>query len=262
MFIDTHAHIFGTFYTDIPALVQEIIYAKVEKIINVGTTIDESKEVIRLSHTYPTLLFPTVGIHPDEAKQKDMDSLKVQINELEELLIRNKNIVAIGECGLDYKDCQNDKQIQKKQEYLFQSQLDLAMKYTLPVIIHTRFALEDTYTILQKQRTLKGVVHSIDGDLGIIEKILVLGFYVSFNGIITFKNSEHINMLARNIPITNILLETDSPFLTPVPFRGKQNSPSLIPNIYSYIAQLKAISLLDLQSQMEMNTSELFGLSR
>ncbi len=230
--IDTHAHITKEFFKNPRDIIKKAKDSGVSKIIVPATTIIDSRtnplEVI-------DNVYYAVGIHPTETD-------KTITKELIESTIR-KGTIAIGECGLDYYRPPYDVNLQKE---VFKMQIEIALDHKLPLIVHTREALKDTYTILSKYYKggeNNGVIHSASGDISILKKIIDLGFYVSFNGISTFKNSTLIKDLIYNIGIENILVETDSPFLTPEPKRGDYPNTSLnLIYIIENINNLKGIT--------------------
>ena len=170
-------------------------------------------------------MYGAIGIHPEEVENYSLDDIKFIEDNL-----NNKKVVAIGEIGLDYHYSKENKE---KQIKLFELQLDIANKYKVPVIIHSRDATEDTINILRKYN-IKGVIHSFSGSLETAKIYIKRGFLLGINGVVTFKNCNLKDILV-NIGLNNIILETDSPYLTPVPYRGKQNNPSHILDLYNKI---------------------------
>jgi TatD DNase family protein len=255
MYIDTHAHITTAFYDDISSVVEAIQEAHIEKIINVATSLDEAADVLAFHTKYPSLLYPAMGIHPENAQVAGDD-----MEDFTKLVELNKDVlVAIGECGLDYKDIKEE-EMKEKQKTLFAAQVELSQTYDLPIIIHCRFALDDLIEQLkQYKKPFRGVLHSADGTTEQIQQILDLGFHVSFNGIATFKNADEINDLIEYVPIDRILLETDSPFLAPVPLRGTKNTPVNITYVYDYVANKKKMDIEELQKIVLANAENVFG---
>ena len=171
-----------------------------------------------------------------------------------ENMLSNKKIVAIGEIGLDYHYDNTDR---RKQRYHFIKQLELAEKYKLPVIIHSRDSIQDTYNIL-KEYKVKGVMHCFSGSLEMAREFVKLGYFISVGGIITFKNAKNIINVINNIDLSYILLETDSPYLSPEPYRGKKNEPKNIPIIASKIAEIRGVSLETIRDVTSGNACGLF----
>lgn len=264
MLIDTHAHIIPAFYENPDETIKGIIDAGIAKIINIGTSIKECEQVIAIQEKYPSLLFPAIGLHPEIAFTKKRDNLDDDIQKLRKLLEQHKDtIIAVGECGLEYKDLPEGKEdeIKHNQEYLFRKQVDMALEYDLPLIIHCRYAMNALLPVLKEyNRSFRGVLHSVDGDLAIINELMDMGFFVSFNGIMTFKNALHINELVDAFSLDHIILETDSPFLSPVPVRGTQNTPANMKYIYQYLADKKEVPITEVEDRIEQNVNALFTI--
>ena len=253
MFIDTHCHLdFEIYNDDRETVVQRSIKNKIEAIITIGTNEQTSLKSIELAEKFATV-FAAVGIHPNDAANINKKSVQNIIE-----MSSNPNVVAIGEIGLDYYRDYTPAEIQKE---LFKTQLKIARDKALPVIIHNRQAHSDVYDILveEKSTDLKGVLHSFDGDMHFLDSVLAFNFYVSFTGVVTFKNANYDDLI-KHIPLENLLLETDSPFLTPVPFRGKRNEPSYVTYIAEKIANIKDISIEELAKITTENARQLFNL--
>ena len=246
--IDSHAHIISEFYDNIEDLILKEKENGIIKIINCGDNILNSKEVIELSKKYNDILIPTVGIHP--GSREDFH----KINEIEQLIINNK-VYAIGEIGLDYYWDKNNKEEQMK---VFNKQLDLAEKYNLPIIIHTRDSIQDCYDIL-KTRKLKGVIHCFNGSKEMAREFIKLGYKLGIGGVLTFKNSKTYELI-EELDLKDILLETDSPFLTPEPYRGKKNRPSNVYYVAKKIAEIKNIEINEVIKITTDNTISLFDI--
>ena len=240
--IDTHCHVFKEYYDNI-----EEIINKVDVVIISGTNDKDNQEVINLCNKYPNV-YGTLGIHPTE--EISINSLKF----IEENL-SNKKIVGIGEIGLDYYWNKNkEEQIDK-----FIKQLDLALKYNKPVVIHSREATNDTYEILKNYPSLKKDIHCFSGSLEMAKKYIKINSYLGIGGVLTFKNSK-LKEVIKEIDLKYLLLETDSPFLTPEPYRGKQNEPYNIIYVANKIAEVKNISLDDVLKQTSLNAKDLFDI--
>lgn len=224
MFIDTHAHIFKEYFQDIDQVINYINSQNIKCVINNGCDIKSINEVINLSNKYK-ILYSAIGFHPEIANNIHESQLLF----LEEKL-NNEKVIAIGEIGLDYHYDGYDKE---KQIYLFEKQLVLAENYNLPVIIHSRDATSDTINILKKHK-VKGVIHSFTGSLETAKTYINMGFKLGINGVVTFKNCKLIKVL-KDLGIENIVLETDSPYLSPEPLRGKQNNSANINLIAKYL---------------------------
>lgn len=254
MYIDTHCHLdFENFNKDRESVVQRSIKNKINSIITIGTNVETSLQSIDLSKKFATV-FAAVGIHPNDAANANQKSVQ-QIFEMSS----EPKVVAIGEIGLDYYRDYTPAEIQKE---LFRTQLKIAREKNLPVIIHNRKAHADVYDILveEKSTDLQGVMHSFDGDMNFLDSVLSYNFYVSFTGVITFKNANYDELIKR-VPLENLLLETDSPFLTPVPFRGKRNEPSYVTYIAKKISEVKEIPIEELGQITSDNANKLFKLA-
>lgn len=246
--IDSHAHIISEFYNNIDEIVKTIKDKGIVDVINCGDGINTSKEVIEINKKYD-ILKPAVGMHPENISDSN------KIDELEEL-IKNNKIYAVGEIGLDYYWNKENKDDQKD---LFIKQLDLAIKYDLPVIIHTRDSIQDCYDIL-KDRNNRGVIHCFTGSIEMAKLFIKKGYKLGIGGVLTFKNS-NLYKVIESIDLDDILLETDSPFLSPVPFRGQTNIPSNVYYVASRIAEIKNISVEEVINITRKNASKLFDIN-
>lgn len=246
--IDTHAHIIKEYFNDIENLVKELKEKNVINVINCSTSIDDAKEIIELSKKTNNFLLPALGIHPEIVNDFN------KINELEEL-IKNNKIVAIGEIGLDYYWNKENKNEQKE---CFNKHLDLAEKYNLPILVHTRESIQDTFDIL-KERKLKGIIHCYSGSYEMAKEFIKLGYKLGIGGVLTFKNSKLYEVIEK-INLKDIVLETDSPYLTPEPHRGKQNNPYNIYYVAKKIAEIKNINIDEVIKETTNNAKELFDI--
>ena len=248
MLIDTHCHLYSEYYSDIDDIVNLAKKSNVNILINNGCDSKSNKEVIDLLDKYKNM-YGAIGIHPEEVENHSLDDIKFIEDNL-----NNKKVVAIGEIGLDYHYSKENKE---KQIKLFELQLDIANKYKVPVIIHSRDATEDTINILRKYN-IKGVIHSFSGSLETAKIYIKRGFLLGINGVVTFKNCNLKDILV-NIGLNNIILETDSPYLTPVPYRGKQNNPSHILDIAKYISEIFNVSLEEVSKITTKNVLDLYN---
>ena len=245
--IDSHAHVFNEYYDNIYDLIDEL---KDKKIINVINCADNNKtahEVVDSYIKYEGFLLPAVGIHQEYTDNYDL-------NDLEEL-IKNNKVYAIGEIGLDYHYNNENKDEQKE---LFNKQLDLAEKYNLPVIIHIREAMQETFDMLKK-RKLKGVIHCYSGSIEMAREFIKLGYKLGIGGVLTFKNSRLFEVIEK-LDLKDILLETDSPYLSPEPFRGRKNNPSNVYYVAKKIAEIKNIKVDEVIEKTTSNCKELFDI--
>jgi len=233
MIIETHCHLDYLKSDSIDALIQKAKDVGIEKIITIGVDPDNLDVAQRISDEHDLIYF-SQGIHPHDAKNASGV-------EFQKIISRSslKKMVAVGEIGLDYHYDNSPRDIQRK---VFETQLQIASDHNLPVIIHTREADEDTMDILKNFTGVlkkRGVVHSFTSGKILAEWVLRENFYLGFNGIITFKKAENVQEIVRMTPLQQILTETDSPFLTPVPHRGKENAPHYLPYVIGKIAELK-----------------------
>jgi len=247
MFIDTHCHLSKNDYLDIYKILEENRNANVCKIVISSSTPDDIRETLENSSRYLEV-YASIGYHPEVASL--LESLDFDF--LESHLLDEK-VVAIGEIGLDYYYTKDNKLIQQE---IFRKQLDLAKKYSLPVIIHSRDATKDTIDIL-KDYQLRGIIHCFSGSYESAVKYIEMGYYLGIGGVVTFKNS-HLFEVIEKISLDHIVLETDSPYLSPEPFRGKQNSSKNIPIIAKKIAAIKGVSLEEVEEITTRNACCLF----
>ena len=250
MFIDTHCHLSKDDYEDIDKVINNAKNEKVEYLIISGCDKKSIKESIEISNKYPNV-YLALGYHPSETKITKNEDLI----ELENIIKNNNKVVAVGEIGLDYHW---DKDNKEEQIMLFKKQIDIAKRLNLPIVIHSRDAFQDTYDIL-KEANYKGVIHCFSGNLENAKKYLSLGFYLGIGGVITFKNT-NLKETIKEIPLDRILLETDSPYLAPTPYRGEQNEPKYIPIIAEEIAKNKEIKIEELEQKTTNNAKKLFNI--
>jgi TatD DNase family protein len=252
MMIETHCHLDYLKAEPLEEILKKIKEAGINKIVTIGVDPLNLDKVMELSNTYEEIYF-TQGIHPHDAKE----ATDVEFNKIISRAIMPK-MVAVGEIGLDYHYNNSPPEIQRT---VFEKQLQLACDLNLPVVIHTRDADEDTRAILKNfsgKLKCKGVIHSFTASLELAQFVLDEGFYIGFNGIITFKKAENVQEVVKITPPERILFETDSPFLTPVPHRGKENAPFYLPFIAAKIAELKGLDLELLKTQVLENSLKCF----
>ena len=246
-FVDTHAHIYSIYYDSIDEEIKKALDSGIDIIINAGCDIESNVEVINLTEQYECM-YGAIGIHPeavDSYKKSDLEFIEKNIN--------LKKIVAIGEIGLDYHYTKDNKE---KQIALFEEQLRLAEKYNMPVVIHSREATMDTINTLKKYK-VKGVIHSFSGSLETAKIYIDMGFYLGINGVVTFKNS-NLKDVIKQLSINRIVLETDSPYLTPEPFRGKKNSSNNIRIIAEYLSKIYDLDIEEISNITNKNVSDVF----
>lgn len=251
MYIDTHAHLnFEAFDGDYNAAISRANDAGVEKIIIVGSNLKTSKKAIDIAK-FNKNIYAAVGLHPIHVNDEQF------VSEFEKIA-QEKKVVAIGETGLDYY---YDRTNAEKQKELFLTHLKLASQLSKPIILHNRDAGQDILSILMSQQSLpKGVMHCFSQDWNFAQVLLSMGFYLSFTGIITFTKNYEIYDVIKNAPIEKIMIETDSPYLTPEPYRGKRNEPAFVIEIAKKISEIKKIPLKIVEDQTSQNAINLFKL--
>jgi len=251
-FTDTHVHL-DMIEKDTDEVIRDAYNHDVTKMITIGVDLESSKRNLNLAERNKNI-YAAIGFHPHESKKMS----KTALLQLEEMLSFPKNI-AIGEIGLDYYYKHSPKETQK---IVFKQQIDIAKNYDLPIIIHNRDANEDTKKILNDQaKGMRVLLHCFCGDREMAQWGIRQGFYFGIGGIITFKNARNLVGIIKEIPVKNILLETDAPFLTPHPFRGKTNEPKYIPVIAHKIADIKDKKLTEIVDVIENNISQIFNFT-
>lgn len=252
--IDSHCHLdFDVFDNQRDKMVADADEAGVHTIVNIGVDIPSSKRSVELAEQYGCI-YATVGIHPHDARKVDERT----IGELRELA-EHPRVVAIGEIGLDYYRDMSPRNVQQR---VFREQLELACDVKLPVVIHTRESFEDSLTIVRDyvDHLPGGVFHCFPGDVEEAERVFDIGFVISVGGIITFKSSMMSRMVAE-VPLENVLLETDAPYLAPVPFRGKTNCPAYVVHTCRKLAEIRGESVQEVEKITDRNVRKLFGLA-
>jgi len=250
--IETHCHL--DYLKDIPldVLIEQSIKQGIERIITIAVSPENLNTVMKLTREHE-MIFGTQGVHPHDAEKFTSDT-EAQIREQ----ALDSRILAIGEIGLDYFYDNADRAVQRT---VFETQLQIASDLDLPVVIHSREADEDTMAILANfENTLKkrGVIHSFTSGPELAQYAIDQGFYLGFNGICTFNKAQNVRDIISITPLANIILETDAPFLTPVPYRGKENAPFYLPFIAEKVAEVKAIDVEDFLPIAYQNSERLF----
>ena len=251
--IDTHCHLEKEDYDNIDEIIEKCIDVGVKKIIVSGHDLSSCKEALELTKKYDNV-YATLGFLPDVVDEIDDSDLN-----LLEKMLNEDNVVGVGEIGLDYYYVDDNKEAQKK---LFIKQLGFAKKYRLPVVIHSRDALNDTYEILKNEKINSGTMHCYSGSLEYAYKFIDLGLYISIGGVSTFKNAKEPKEVAAAIELENLMLETDCPYLAPHPFRGQENSPKFIGFVAKEIANLRNIPYDSVVLQTSLNAREFFNINR
>ena len=257
MIIDSHCHLdFDNLYNDLDNVIKRADINEVKYLLTISTNLKSFEKIKIIVEKYKNV-YGTFGIHPHETKDfKNIDS---------KFIIKNKDahkkIIGIGETGLDYYYNHSDKKIQKES---FVQHIKAASEIDIPVIVHSRNAENDTYDILKnenKNSNLKVLIHCFTGSKNFAKKIVDLGFYISVSGIITFKNSTELMDTVSYIPTDRLLVETDSPYLAPVPYRGKSNEPSYIKHTVEKLSHLKKIPVNDIMKTTSNNFFKIFNLN-
>lgn len=254
--IDTHAHLnFSEFAGEVPEILEKAKVNGVEKIICVGTDFETNKQVFDLSKKYLNV-FSTIGFHPIYVQNYQGLGISKIVEKLEKQ-IKKGNPVALGEIGLDYFR-RDDK---TEQKMVFKAILDLAVKYNLPVIIHCREAFEEMFEILENYADkICGVLHCFTGGVDEANKAIELGLHIGFTGLITYKNNDHVLEALKIVPLKKVLIETDSPYLAPVPMRGNRNEPAFVKYVAQKVAEVRRIEFTEVAEATSRNAEKLFGL--
>jgi TatD DNase family protein len=256
MLIDSHAHIQGKEYAgEVEAVIDRAREAGVEKIVAVGGAGDMSSntDAIALAESFPSV-YATIGMHPHDAK----DVGESEIGRLRQLAAAPK-VIAIGETGLDYYYDHSPREVQCR---AFARFIQMARETELPIVVHERDAAQHVADLLRSEGEgkLRGVIHCFTGNYEAARAYLDSGFYLSFSGIITFKNAEALREVVRKVPLDRMLVETDSPYLTPVPHRGKRNEPANVRLVAEAVAKIKTIPLEDVADVTTRNVRDLFKI--
>ncbi|MDD3249527.1 MAG: TatD family hydrolase [Smithellaceae bacterium] len=253
MLIDSHAHLeMKEFDPDRSGVIERARAAGVDGIITVGTNPDLSRKALSIARRYENI-YSTVGIHPHDAADTDDSSLDAL-----KKLAQDPKVVAYGEIGLDYF---RNLSPRKKQIEMFARQLDLAGELNLPVIIHDREAHDQTLRMVKASGIRSGVFHCFSGDWAMARQCMDLGFYISVPGVVTFDKSKVLQEVVRQVPIDWILLETDCPYLAPVPHRGRRNEPSFLVHTAQKVAEIKGFAWEDVAKTAAVNTRRLFRIA-
>ena len=249
MLIDTHCHLFyDEINNDINNILERAYNSGVDKFICVATNLEDAQKCIDLSEKF-NKIWPTAGIHPHDAKNAPHDFEKKL-----KILLSHKKIVALGEIGLDYFRGERDKKIQKD---VFRKQLEIAQELNFPIVFHNRESDKDILSILSEFPSINGVAHCFSSTIETAQELIDMGFYISFSGNLTFKNS-HLPDVASQIPLSNLLVETDSPYLSPVPYRGKPNEPSRVRYVAEKLAEIHHVSIKEVAEKTSKNAEKLF----
>ena len=250
MLVDSHCHLnFPELASNMYAVRASMLENQVGHALLISVTLEKFPEVLALAEQYPNF-FATVGVHPDYE-----DEPPFNVETLLELA-KHPKVVGIGETGLDYFRLTGDLTWQRER---FRTHIRAAIKANLPLIIHTRSAAEDTLRIMQEENAheVGGVMHCFTESVDVAMRAIEMGFYISFSGIVTFKNAVALKEVAQQVPLDRILVETDSPYLAPIPFRGKTNQPAYVKHVAEEVANLRNITL---EALTQASTSNFFNL--
>ncbi|MDR0633264.1 MAG: TatD family hydrolase [Holosporales bacterium] len=254
MVIDSHCHL-DSFADDLEAVVARAKTAGVEKILTIGTTPTDFTGLAAIATQYPGFVEVTAGIHPDYSAAADEQTTEDYFQAID--LPSQKYVVGIGEIGLDYRDAP-PRAVRIRQQELFSQQLFWAGQLQLPVCIHMRDATDDVLHILRQFPGQTGVFHCFGADCGVAKQALDLGFFVSFSGIVTFKNAKTVQEAAKYVPLDHLLIETDAPYLAPTPHRGARNEPAYVRLVGEFIAVLRGVEYDTVAHQTSANFYQLY----
>jgi TatD DNase family protein len=259
-FVDSHCHLnFDEFANEMGAVIQRAKDQKIDTLLTICTKEEEFKPLQKVVEAYENI-FCTVGIHPHEA---EVTLKSFSLNELSERLLeytKHPKVVGIGEAGLDFY---YEHSPRVSQQDMFEVHIDVATTVDLPLSVHTRDAEKETIKLLKNAAgKAKGVIHCFTGSQWLAEEALALGFYISISGIITFAKAEELRSVIRTIPLDRLLLETDAPFLAPIPHRGKRNEPAMMIHTAEKVAELKSVSLEELAQITTDNFFHLFSKAK
>ncbi len=254
MFVDSHCHInFPDFASDTDALIARMREAQVTHAMCISVTYPEWPSVVALSERYENI-YATAGVHPDyeDIEEPTVASLLERA--------RHRKVQAIGETGLDYYRLQGDLEWQRER---FRTHIRAARECAKPLVIHTRSASEDTIKIMREEKAHEagGVMHCFTETWEVAAAAMDMGFYISFSGIVSFKNATQLHEVAQRVPLDRMLIETDAPYLAPVPYRGKRNEPSWVPHVASAVAKLRGIDAATIGSVTSANFFSLFKVN-
>lgn len=251
---DSHAHYDDeSFNEDREAVIKELKENGIVGVLNCGASLEGARASLKLAETYD-FFYAAIGIHPEDADCFN----ETVLTELKKMA-KNKKVRAIGEIGLDYYYKENPPR--DVQQSVFRAQMQLAMELNLPVVIHDREAHEDTLNILKEFPKVKGVLHCFAGSVEFARECLKLGYYIGFTGVVTFKNAKKIALVAKEVPLDRILVETDCPYMTPTPFRGERNRSDYIKYIIEKLSEIKDIPEEEIAIATINNTKKMLKLN-
>ena len=257
MLVDSHCHLnmmpFEKYQQDVATIVEEAVHAGVKCILCVGTNTDTSHQAVAIAEQF-SMVYASVGVHPSDEPESGFDAAELK------RWADHPKVKALGETGLDYH--YNSSGLEAMRER-FRLHIQVAREVRKPIIIHTRAAREDTISIMLEENAADcgGVMHCFTESIEMAKEAMALGFYISFSGIITFKNAKELQEVVRQVPLESMLIETDAPYLTPVPFRGKPNKPEYVRYVAEKIAEIKGIDYETVVGVTANNFSKLFDIS-
>jgi len=253
-FIDSHAHLDDErFDEDREELINSLQENGIEAVLNPGADLKTSRAAVALADKYP-FIYAAVGCHPHDSKFMDDDTMNIFRE-----LAKNKKVLGIGEIGLDYYYDNSDRETQK---IWFREQIRLAKELDLPYIVHDRDAHEDIIRIMKEEHHTgtRGILHCYSGSVEMTREFMKLGFYISLGGPVTFKKAKTPKMVAKEVPMERLLIETDSPYLAPEPFRGKRNEPKFVKYVAEEIAGIREVTVSEIAEKTKENFKRLFNL--
>jgi len=253
MFIDTHCHLYlNEFSSDLGDVLLSAEKSNVNSIYLPAINSETHKDLIELERKFPQQCFAMMGLHPCYVKENYLDEMR-----LVEEWLNKRSFAAIGECGLDFYW---DKTFIKEQYIALEKQIEWALQYNKPIVLHTRNATQETIDVIARFRSekLKGIFHCFGGSIQEAQQIIELGFSLGIGGVVTYKNAG-LDLVLKEIDLKHIVLETDAPYLSPVPYRGKRNEPAFLHQIAEKIAQIKSCSLEEVAKITSANAMEIFG---
>lgn len=268
MLIDTHAHVnFNAFKDDADEVIKKCSDKQIG-VINVGSQYSTSRRAVKMAEKYETGVWAIVGLHPDHLKEQEWEEEGIKVKTAVEKfdaqkyskLAESKKVVAIGECGIDYYHGEENRD---DQIVTFKEEIKLAVELNLPVMVHCRNAYKDVLEVITEEKKkygekLRGTIHSYLGRLSYAEEFNKMGFLISFNGIITY--ARDYDKVIKGTELNNILLETDCPWLTPVPYRGERNEPAYVKFVAQKIAEIKNVDMKDVENITTQNAKKLFRI--
>ncbi len=254
MIFETHAHYDDDAYnSDRDRLIRLLMEEGIAPIVNVGASLTSTENTVKLAHEYDHV-YAAVGVHPSDCENLTEDDIKRL-----KILCQDPKVVAIGEIGLDYHYDSPGKVVQKK---WFERQLRLAKEVALPIIVHSRDAAADTLEIISREefRGMRGIIHCFSYSLEIAREYVKMGYHIGIGGVVTFKNGRKLQEIAGSIPLENIVVETDCPYLAPEPYRGRRNSSAYLTYIIERIASLRNAEYEEIERATYENAAALFGV--